>query len=79
MKDNLCCPKCGSALVIEAIGNYGDKYHLCRDGRQGRKLGRIVYEYSGDEMVYCPQCGENFDYRWKGNKVEVFFQEENNE
>lgn len=38
-----------------------------------------MYEYSGDEIVYGPQCGENFDYRWKGNKVEVFFQEENNE
>lgn len=71
MSDKLCCPKCGSPLVLEAIGNYGDKYHLKRDGSQGRKLGRLVYEYSGDEMVYCPECGENYDFRWEGKRVKL--------
>lgn len=64
MSGKCVCPKCGSSLVIEYIGNYGTIYAIRRDGKIGRRMKSIKYEQSTDGyMVYCPSCGEEYDGR----------------
>ena len=64
MSDKNCiCPKCGGNLVIEYIGNYGIIYNINKNGSIGRRKKRIMYESSGDYMVYCESCGTGYDGR----------------
>jgi hypothetical protein len=65
------CPECGGNLIYEAIGNYGTLYYVCKDGRIGRKLKSIQYDYSGDAMVYCAECGSGYEFRRIENGIEL--------
>lgn len=70
-KKKVVCPKCGGNLVYEAIGSYGQLYHVCKNGKIGRQLKVIKYEGSGDAMLYCLDCGTNYDFRLTQDGVEL--------
>lgn len=57
------CLKCGGRLTYETIGSYGDLYDI--DIRTGKpcktRKKRIHYEHD-DIMIYCSQCGNNYDF-----------------
>lgn len=59
------CPKCGGNLLIEYTGNFGLVHRLRQDGTVGQKLKRYDYELDGRYMVYCRDCGEGYDGRFK--------------
>lgn len=54
------CRKCGGSLVIEYIAERGLIYRLKRNGTVGGHVRNVNYEGTGDYMVYCPSCGENY-------------------
>lgn len=70
-KKKVVCPECGGNLIYEAIGNYGTLYYVRQDGRVGRRLKSIMYEYSGDVMVYCSKCSNGYEFRNTKNGIQL--------
>lgn len=70
-RKKVVCPECGGNLICEAIGNYGTLYYVRQDGRIGRRLKSIMYEESGDEMVYCSKCSSGYEFRRTVNGIEL--------
>lgn len=55
------CPKCGGKIIVELFGTYGTIHYLRKDGTIGHKIRETKYEYTGDELYYCSQCGYTID------------------
>ena len=70
-KKKVVCPECGGNLIYEAIGNYGTLYYVRQDGRVGRRLKSIMYEHSGDAMVYCSKCSSGYEFRNMENGIQL--------
>lgn len=68
------CPKCGSHLLYEEVGNYGDVYDiLVQTGKPAKKRkSRVHYEHE-DTMVYCLECGSNYEHKLIDGKIWITF------
>ena len=62
-REKIVCPECGGNLIYEAMGSYGTLYYVRKDGHIGRRLKSIMYEHSGDAMVYCSECSIGYEFR----------------
>ena len=61
------CPECGGKLLIEALGTYGDVYRMNKNGDMSKaRVKRVIYESSGDFLIYCEDCGNAVDEKGYG-------------
>lgn len=70
------CRKCGENLVIEYIAERGEIYRLKQNGEIGARIKSVKYEATGDYMVYCRSCGENYAGRLCAGRFEIWCEEE---
>lgn len=58
------CPRCSGRLTFEAIGSYGDLFDIdVRTGKPCKTRKKRIYYEHGDIMIYCPRCGNNYDFK----------------
>lgn len=55
------CPQCGSGnIVLEFLQQVGHVHRILKDGAIGKRPKLVEYDGEG-EMLYCKDCGYNFD------------------
>ena len=72
------CPICRGQLTYETIGSYGDLYRVGKTtGKPAKKrFSRQHYECCDGEMLYCLECGENFEFKWVQGVLFLSYNEE---
>ena len=74
------CPKCYGRLTYEEIGSYGDTYDIgVKTGRPLRKRKERFHYNHEDSMVYCMNCGKNYEFEYKEDGIYIIFGAEEDE